>query len=50
MSENSNRSRGGSKAIAIDNRAQLAKLRFLLFLSIVFSGLLALALQLLFAR
>ena len=42
--------RSGSKAVAIDNRAQMRKIRFLLFLSILLSSGLAVTLALLFGR
>ncbi len=48
MSENVTRPRTGSKAVAIDNRVQMAKIRLLLFLSILLSAGLALGLHLLF--
>ncbi len=38
MPEKYIRQRSGSKAVAIDNRAQLARIRLLLFLSILFSA------------
>lgn len=42
--------RSGSKAIAIDKRAQVAKIRLLLFLSILLSASLAVILTILFGR
>lgn len=42
MSEKSVRPRSGAKALAIDNRVQLAKIRLLLFLSILFCASMAL--------
>ena len=48
MSENTTRPRTGSKAEAVDNRAQLAKIRILLFLSILLSAGLAFGLHILF--
>lgn len=50
MSENSARPRTGSKAIAIDERAQIAKIRLLLFMSILLSAGLAFVLHILFGR
>jgi hypothetical protein len=50
MPEKYARPRSGSKAVAIDNRAQIAKIRLLLFLSIVLSAGLALVLTILFGR
>ncbi|MGH2480575.1 MAG: hypothetical protein ACRDHW_13045 [Ktedonobacteraceae bacterium] len=48
MSENTTRPRTGTKAVAIDNRAQIAKIRLLLFLSILLSAGLAFVLRILF--
>lgn len=42
--------RSGSKAVAIDNRAQIRKIRLLLFLSILLSTGLAIALDILLNR
>lgn len=50
MPEKYVRQRSGSKAVAIDNRAQLAKIRLLLFLSILLSAGLALVLAILFGH
>lgn len=50
MPENYVRQRSGSKAVAIDNRAQLRKIRLLLFLSILLSIGLAIALNILVGR
>jgi hypothetical protein len=47
MMEKNGRPRSGAKAIALDNRAQLAKIRFLLFVSILFCASMALVLTLL---
>ncbi len=47
MPEKDVRPRSGAKAIAIDNRAQIAKIRFLLLLSILLSAGLAVALDIL---
>jgi hypothetical protein len=50
MSEKYVRQRSGSKAVAIDNRAQLAKIRLLLFLSILLCAGLAVVLTILSAH
>ncbi len=50
MSENSARPRTGSKAVAIDNRAEMAKIRLLLFVSILLSAGLAFVLQVVFGH
>lgn len=50
MSEKYVQQRSGSKAIAIDNRAQIRKIRLLLFLSILLSGGLAVVLTILLGR
>lgn len=50
MSDNSTRPRTGSKAVAIDNRVQMAQIRLLLFLSILLSAGLAFVLHVLFGR
>jgi hypothetical protein len=50
MPEQNVRPRSGAKAVAIDNRKQIAKTRLLLFCSILISAGLALILTLLFAR
>lgn len=50
MSEKYVRQRSGAKAVAIDNRAQVAKIRLLLFLSILLSAGLALAMNILLGR
>jgi hypothetical protein len=50
MPEKYIRQRSGSKVIAIDNRAQVAKIRLLLFLSLLLSSGFALALTILFSR
>lgn len=50
MAEKYVRQRSGSKAVAIDNRAQVARIRLLLFLSIALSAGLALVLTILFGR
>jgi uncharacterized protein (UPF0333 family) len=42
--------RRGSKAVAIDNREQMRKIRFLLFLAILLAASLAITLTLLFAH
>lgn len=42
--------RSGSKAVAIDNRAQIRKIRLLLFLSVLLSAGLATALTILLGR
>lgn len=42
--------RSGTKAVAIDNRAQLAKIRLLLFVSILLSAGLAITLAVLLGR
>jgi len=47
MPEKDVRPRSGAKAIAIDNRAQIVKIRFLLLLSILLSAGLAVALDIL---
>ena len=47
MPEKDLRPRSGAKAVAIDNRAQLAKIRLLLFLSILLCAGLAVALNIL---
>ena len=47
MSEKYVPQRSGSKAVAIDNRAQIRKIRLLLFLSILLSSGLAIALNIL---
>jgi hypothetical protein len=47
MAEKNVRPRSGAKAIAIDNRAQLVKIRLLLFLSILFCTGMALVFTLL---
>lgn len=47
MPENDVRPRSGAKAVAIDNRAEIAKVRFLLFLSISITAGLAVALSIL---
>ena len=48
MSEKYIRQGSGSKSVAIDNRAQIARTRLLLLLSLLFSGSLALVLDILF--
>ncbi|HEU5378653.1 MAG TPA: hypothetical protein VFV38_24800 [Ktedonobacteraceae bacterium] len=48
MSEINARPRSGSKAVAIDQRTQIARIRLLLFLSILLSAGLAFALHILF--
>jgi hypothetical protein len=50
MSERYVRQRSGAKAVEIDNRAQVAKVRLLLFLSLLISAGLALALTIFFAH
>ena len=50
MSENDVRPRSGAKAVALDNRAQIAKIRLLLFLSILLCAGLAFALSVLAGR
>ncbi|HET8841297.1 MAG TPA: hypothetical protein VFN35_07500 [Ktedonobacteraceae bacterium] len=50
MSEKNIRPQSGSKTVAIDNRAQIAKIRFLLFMSILISAGLALVLTILFGH
>ena len=50
MSEKYVRQRSGSKAVAIDNRAQVAKIRLLLFLSLALSAGLAFVLNILFGH
>lgn len=50
MPENYVRQSSGSKAVAIDNRAQIRKIRLLLFLSILLTSGLALALNILLGR
>jgi hypothetical protein len=50
MQKNSQRLRSGAKAIAIDNRAQIAKTRLLLLLSLLVSAALALVIALLTGR
>lgn len=50
MSEKYVQQRRGSKAVAIDNRAQLRKIRLLLFLSMLLSAGLAVALTILFSH
>lgn len=50
MPEKYVRQRSGTKAVAIDNRAQVARIRLLLLLSIALSGGLALVLTILFGR
>lgn len=50
MPEKNVRPQSGSKAVAIDNRAQMAKIRLLLFLSILGSATLAIILTILFGR
>jgi uncharacterized protein (UPF0333 family) len=50
MPENSARPRTGSKAVAIDNRAQIAITRLLLFMSILLSAGLAFVLHILFGH
>jgi len=50
MLEKNRRSGSGSKAIAVDNRVQMAKIRLLLFLSILISASMALALTILLGR
>lgn len=50
MSEKYTHPRSGSKAMAIDNRAQIAKIRLLLFLSILLSAGLAFILHILSGR
>lgn len=42
--------RSGSKTVAIDNRAQIKKIRLLLFMSILLSAGLAVALTILLGR
>lgn len=50
MPEKYVRQRSGTKAVAIDNRAQLTKIRLLLFASILLSAGLALTLAVLLGR
>lgn len=50
MLENSARPRTGSKAVAIDDRAQIATIRLLLFMSILLSAGLAFVLHILFGH
>lgn len=50
MPENYVRPHSGAKAVAIDSRAYLAKIRLLLFLSILLSAGLAVALSILAGR
>ncbi len=50
MPEKDLRPRSGAKAVAIDNRAQLAKIRLLLFLSILFCAGLAVVLNILLSH
>lgn len=50
MPEKYVRQSSGAKTVAIDNRAQIARIRLLLFLSIVFSASLALVLTILLGR
>jgi len=50
MPEKYVRQRSGSRAVAIDNRAQIAKTRLLLFLSILFSAGLAVVLAIIFGH
>ncbi len=47
MSEKNIRPRSGAKTIAVDNRVQLAKIRLLLFLSILLCAAMALILTIL---
>lgn len=47
MSEKNVRPRSGAKALAVDNRVQLAKIRLLLFLSILLCAGMALVLTIL---
>ncbi|HKF38323.1 MAG TPA: hypothetical protein VKB35_15610 [Ktedonobacteraceae bacterium] len=44
------RQKSGSKAIALDNRVLLTKIRLLQLLAVVFSAALALGLHVIFAR
>ena len=44
------RRKSGTKAIAIDNRLLITKIRFLQFLAIILSAAFALGLHLIFAR
>ena len=48
MSEKYVQQRSGSKAVAIDNRAQIRKIRLLLFFSLLLSAGLAVVLNILF--
>ena len=50
MSEKYVRQRSGSKAVAIDNRAQLKKIRLLLFLAVLLCAALAVTLTVLVNR
>lgn len=50
MSEKEVRSRSGAKTVAIDNRAQLTKIRLQLFLAILLAAGLALTLYFVFSR
>lgn len=50
MSEKNVRPRSGAKAIAIDNRARLARIRLWLFLSLLSCAVLALVLSILLNR
>lgn len=50
MPEKYVRQRSGSKAVAIDNRAQIRKIRLLLFCSLLLSAGLAVVLNILFNR
>jgi hypothetical protein len=50
MPEKDLRPRNGAKAVAIDNRAQLARIRLLLFLSILFCAGLAVVLNILLSH
>ncbi|HEY0754587.1 MAG TPA: hypothetical protein VGD98_11535 [Ktedonobacteraceae bacterium] len=50
MPEEYIRQRSGAKAVAIDNRAQIRKIRLLLFLSILLSTGLAVSLSILLGR
>lgn len=50
MSEKYVRQRSGAKVVAIDNRAQLARIRLLLFLSLLFCSGLAVVLNIWLGR
>lgn len=50
MPENVTRPRTGSKAVAIDNRAHIVKIRLLLFLSTLLAAGLAFGLHILFGH